>query len=141
MPLARSETVDSVRLDKWLWCARFYKTRALAAAAIKGNKIRVNEQTVKAAKNVQLGDVIQIRKTPYEYTITILKLCKNRLPASKAALLYTEDTESIQTREELSKQIKADAASFPRTIGRPTKRNRREIIRFTRANQNNDGNG
>jgi len=121
-----------------LWCARFYKTRALAAAAIKGNKIRVNDQPVKAAKSIHIGDEVQIRKTPYQYDIKILKLSKNRLPASKAVLLYEEDPKSIQTREELAKQIKADAASFPRTIGRPTKRNRREIIRFTRVNSNND---
>lgn len=136
--MARNETVDSVRLDKWLWCARFYKTRALAASAIKGNKIRVNDQPVKAAKSIRVGDEIQIRKTPYQYSITILKLTNNRLSASQAALLYEEDINSIQAREELTKQIKADTASFPRTIGRPTKRNRREIIRFTRVNQNND---
>lgn len=136
--MARNENVDSVRLDKWLWCARFYKTRALAAAAIKGNKIRVNDLPAKAAKSINIGDKIQVRKTPFQYSITILKLSNNRLSASQAALLYKEDANSIQAREELSRQIKADSASFPRTIGRPTKRNRREIIRFTRSNQDND---
>jgi ribosome-associated heat shock protein Hsp15 len=130
--LARNETVDSVRLDKWLWCARFYKTRALAAAAIKGNKIKVNGLAVKSAKNIRVGDEIKIKKTPYEFNITLLKLSHNRLSATLAAELYEEDKDSIQAREELTKQIKADTASFPRTIGRPTKRDRREIIKFTR---------
>ena len=127
-----------MRLDKWLWCARFYKTRAQAAAAIKGNKIRVNDLAVKSSKIVRVDNVVQIRKTPYQYTVTILKLPKSRLSASLAAHLYKEDKDSIEAREELAKQIKADTASFPRTVGRPTKRNRREIIRFTRISQNND---
>lgn len=127
-----------MRLDKWLWCARFYKTRAQAAAAIKGNKIRVNDLAVKASKIVRVDDVVQIRKTPYQYTVTILTLPKSRLSASLAAHLYKEDKDSIEAREELTRQIKADTASFPRTVGRPTKRNRREIIRFTRINQDND---
>ena len=136
--MARTETLDSMRLDKWLWCSRFYKTRALAASAIKGNKIRVNDLSVKAAKIIRIDDEIQIRKTPYQYTITILKLTNNRLSASLAAHLYKEDKDSIQAREERSIQIKAENASYPRTIGRPTKRNRREIIRFTRINPKND---
>jgi ribosome-associated heat shock protein Hsp15 len=132
--LARNETLYTMRLDKWLWCSRFYKTRAQAASAIKGNKIRVNELPVKAAKIIRVDDELQIRKTPYQYTISILKLSNNRLSASLAAHLYKEDKDSIQAREELNIQIKAENASYPRTIGRPTKRNRREIIRFTRTN-------
>ena len=129
--MARNEPLNTVRLDKWLWCARFFKTRALAAAAIKGNKIRVNDQPVKAAKNIHVGDKLNIKKTPYQYSITILKLTSNRLSASLAAELYEEDADSIQTREMLTQQIKAENATFPRTIGRPTKRDRRNIIRFT----------
>ncbi|MGB1799215.1 MAG: RNA-binding S4 domain-containing protein [Gammaproteobacteria bacterium] len=129
--MARNEPLNTVRLDKWLWCARFFKTRALAAAAIKGNKIRVNDQPVKAAKNIHVGDKLNIKKTPYQYSITILKLTSNRLSASLAAELYEEDADSIQTREILTQQIKAENATFPRTIGRPTKRDRRNIIRFT----------
>ncbi len=128
----RAEPLESMRLDKWLWCTRFYKTRTLAAAAIKGHKVNVNNQAIKAAKNIKIGDKVEIGKTPYKYTITILRLARNRVSASQAALLFDEDKESIQGREELSKQIKADAASYPRTVGRPTKRDRREIIRFTR---------
>lgn len=133
-----NEPLNEVRLDKWLWCARFYKTRALAATAIKGNKIRVNDQPVKAAKNIRVGDKLVIKKTPYQHSITILKLTNNRLSATLAAKLFVEDSESIQTRERLTQQIKAENATYPRTIGRPTKRDRRNIIRFTRANQNKE---
>ncbi|GJM04631.1 MAG: heat shock protein 15 [marine bacterium B5-7] len=128
----QNEPLESMRLDKWLWCSRFYKTRALAASAIKGHKVNVNDQAIKAAKSIKVGDKVEIRKTPFKYTITILKLINNRTSASQAALLFEEDKESLKIREDLSKQMKADAASFPRTIGRPTKRDRREIIRFTR---------
>lgn len=136
--MARSDTLYTMRLDKWLWCSRFYKTRAQAAAAIKGNKIRVNGLAVKAAKIIRAADEIVLKKTPYQYTFTILKLSNNRLSASLAAHLYKEDKDSIQAREDLSVQIKAENASYPRTVGRPTKRNRREIIRFTRANKDED---
>ncbi len=128
----KDEPLKSMRLDKWLWCARFYKTRALAASAIKGHLVNVNNQAIKAAKTIKAGDKVEIRKTPYQWTITVEKLINNRVSATQAASLFEEDTDSIRTREELTKQIKADAASFPRTIGRPTKRDRREIIRFTR---------
>jgi len=138
--LAKKDPVDSMRLDKWLWCSRFYKTRALAVSAIKGNKVKINSLAIKAAKNIHVGDNVEIRKTHYQYTITILKLTHNRLSASQAALLYEESKESIQTREELTKQIIAESASFPRTRGRPTKRNRREIIRFTRITPNRETN-
>lgn len=132
--MARKEPLKEVRLDKWLWCARFFKTRAMATTAIKGNKIRVNDQAVKAAKSIHVGDKLLIKKTPYQYSITILGLANNRLSASQAALLYEEDAESIQSRELLTQQIKAENATYPRTIGRPTKRDRRNIIRFTRTN-------
>jgi ribosome-associated heat shock protein Hsp15 len=113
--LKKDNPNESMRLDKWLWCTRFYKTRALAASAIKGNKVSVNNLATKAAKNIKIGDNVKINKSPYQYTITILKLAHNRLSATQAALLYEEDKESIHAREELSKQHKADAASFPRT--------------------------
>jgi ribosome-associated heat shock protein Hsp15 len=138
--LARNEPLTAVRLDKWLWCARFYKTRALAAEAIKGNKIKVNSLAVKSAKNIKIRDEAIIKKPPFEYHITILKLTNNRLSASLATELYQEDKNSIQKREEIANQIKADSASFPKTIGRPTKRDRRKIISFTRDTQKSEDN-
>ena len=127
-----------MRLDKWLWCARFFKTRALASTAIKGNKVKLNGTDIKAARNIKVGDQLEIRKSPFKYSITILKLNPHRLSASQAALLFEETPESISTREKLSQQIKAEALSFPRTRGRPTKRDRRHIIRFTRINQDSE---
>ena len=123
-----------MRLDKWLWCARFFKTRALATAAIKGNKVKVDGDTAKPSRNIQVGDEILIRKPPFEYAITVLKLSPNRLSGSLAAGLYAESPASISQRELLSSQLKAEAAAFPRTRGRPTKRDRRHIIRFVRQN-------
>lgn len=121
-----------MRLDKWLWCARFFKTRALAATAIKNNKVKVDGDTVKPSRSIGTGANVQIRKPPFEYDIRILKLSPNRVSGNLAAQLYEETAASIARRELLATQLKAEAASFPRTRGRPTKRDRRHIIRFTR---------
>ncbi len=130
--MSSGQQLTTMRIDKWLWCARFYKTRALAATAIKGNRIKLNGEVVKPARNVQVGDTLIIRKPPFEYSISILKLSPNRLSGSQAALLYEETAESIQKREQLNTRLKAESAIYPRTHGRPTKRDRRHIIRFTR---------
>lgn len=121
---------DSMRLDKWLWCARFYKTRGLAADAIKSGRILVNDEKPKPSRSIQAGAKLKIRRTPYLFDITIISLAKSRKPAKEAALLYQETEDSIRKREELSAQMKLDAMNQPRTAGRPTKRDRRHIIRF-----------
>ncbi len=126
------QELTSMRLDKWLWCARFFKTRALATTAIKGNKIKVDGDHVKPARTIQPGNKIIIKKPPFEYQIEILKLVPNRVSATLAAGLYQETQESIEKRDLLNQQLKADSAAFPRTRGRPTKRDRRHIIRFVR---------
>ena len=131
--MSDSKPLHSMRLDKWLWCARFFKTRAQAAAALKGNRIKVAEDIVKPSRTVVVGDSILIRKPPFEYQIRIKKLSPNRLSGSLAAELYEESASSISKREQLAAQLKAEAAAFPRTRGRPTKRDRRHIIRFTRS--------
>ena len=138
--MSDKDPLDSMRLDKWLWCARFFKTRALASAAIKGNKVKLNANDIKVARNIKVGDKLEIRKSPFKYSITILKLCPNRLSANQAALLFEETSDSIEARDLLAKQIKAESAAFPRTRGRPTKQDRRKIIRFTRINQNSEDN-
>lgn len=122
--------ISTMRLDKWLWCARFYKTRGLAADAIKGGRILVNEEKPKPSKTIQAGTRLKIRRTPYQFDITIVLLAKSRKSAKDAALLYQESEESIRKREEISARLKLDAINNPRTIGRPTKRDRRHIIRF-----------
>lgn len=125
-----SDPLNSVRIDKWLWCARFYKTRGAAGSAIKSGKVSVNNEKTKPSKVVQIGDFINIRQGPYSFKITIKSLSKTRKSAREASLLYEELEESIQQRETIAKQIKADTANYPGTKGRPGKRERRELIKF-----------
>jgi ribosome-associated heat shock protein Hsp15 len=119
-----------VRIDKWLWAARFYKTRSLAAEAIAGGKIQVNGERVKRAKPVQIGDEIRIRQGPYEHHVVVRELSDRRGPAVQAAALYQETEASRAAREELSLQLKSVHAIFAPARGRPTKKDRREIRRF-----------
>ena len=125
------ETETRVRLDKWLWAARFYKTRALAAEAIDGGKVDVNGARVKRAKMVQPGDEVCIRQTPFEHVVLVRGVSERRGPASVAATLYDETVESKAKREALATQIRSMPADDWDT-GRPTKRDRREIERFRR---------
>ena len=122
--------VNHMRLDKWLWCSRFYKTRTLAANAIKGGKVHVNDERAKPAKLIHIGDKVNIRLGSFRFDITILALVTTRKSATLAALLYKESKESIAEREKLAIQMKVDAAIFSGLKGRPTKRSRRELIRF-----------
>ena len=122
---------DRVRLDKWLWAARFYKTRALAAEAIDGGTVDVNGARVKRAKMVQTGDEIRIRQTPFEHVVMVRGVSERRGPASVAATLYEETAESKAKREALVTQIRS-MPSDDWDTGRPTKRDRREIERFRR---------
>lgn len=126
-----SETEDRVRLDKWLWAARFYKTRALAADAIDGGKVDVNAARAKRAKMIQIGDEVTIRQTPFEHVIRVRGISERRGPASVAAALYEETAESKAKREALATQIRS-MPSGDWDTGRPTKRDRREIERFRR---------
>ena len=125
------ESDTRVRLDKWLWAARFYKTRALAAEAIDGGKVDVNDARVKRAKLVQVGDQVRIRQTPFEHVVMVRGVSEKRGPAPVAATLYEETVESKAKRDALATQIR----SMPHDdweSGRPTKRDRREIHRFKR---------
>ena len=119
-----------VRIDKWLWAARFYKTRSLAAEAIAGGKVQVNGERVKRAKPLQVGDEVRIRLGPYEHHVVVRELADRRGPASQAAALYQETAASQAAREELALQLKSVHAIFAPARGRPTKKDRREIRRF-----------
>jgi ribosome-associated heat shock protein Hsp15 len=119
-----------IRLDKWLWAARFFKTRALAAEAVEGGKVEVNGDRPKRARPIQIGDEIRIRLGPYEHTVTVLGLSGRRGPASEAAGLYQETEASRARREELSIQLKSLHAAFGPDKGRPTKKDRRDIQRL-----------
>jgi ribosome-associated heat shock protein Hsp15 len=115
------------RIDKWLWAARFYKTRALAAEAIEGGKVQVNGDRVKRAKPLQVGDEVRIRQGPYEQQIIVRTLSDRRGPAAQAATLYEEKPESRSARETLALQLKNIHSAFLPERGRPTKKDRREI--------------
>ena len=121
-----------VRIDKWLWAARFYKTRSLAADAVEGGKVQVNGERVKPAKGLKPGDALCVRNGPYAWEITVLALSERRGSAADAAKLYSESDESRKTREDKIALMKIERQSNPFPGGRPTKKQRRQIIRFVR---------
>jgi ribosome-associated heat shock protein Hsp15 len=123
---------ESQRLDKWLWAARFYKTRSLAVEAISGGKVHLNGQRIKPSRTVRVDDTLTISKPPYEFEIVVQGLNLQRRPASEAQMLYQETQDSIEKREILREQIKNEPLGFRQQKGRPSKRDRRNIIRFTR---------
>jgi len=119
-----------VRLDKWLWAARFFKTRALASEAIGGGKVQVNGDRAKRARPLQVGDEVRVRLGPYEHLVVVKALSARRGAAAVAAELYQERPESVAAREALALQLKTLHAAFVPEKGRPTKRDRREIERL-----------
>jgi len=123
---------DKVRLDKWLWATRFFKTRPLAAEAIMGGKVHVNGQRVKPGKVLCIGDELSIRRGRNLYVVVVRGLASRRGPASQASLLYAETEESRQNRTDIAEQQKAGGVLHAQQQGRPTKRNRRTIIRYLR---------
>ncbi len=132
MAKEKDNEIDTMRIDKWLWAARFFKTRGMASEAIRGGKIDINGARAKPSKPIQINDRLHIRKGPYLYEITVKALSKHRRSASEAVQLYEESEQSRLNRERLAEQLKAEAAMRPKTPGRPSKRDRRNIIRFTR---------
>ncbi len=122
-----------VRLDKWLWAARFFKTRSLAAEAVNGGKIQLNGHRAKRAKQVHPGDEVRIRKGPFEQSVIVCGLAEKRGPAKVAQTLYEETAESLHRREMLAIQLKSAPETSFRAKGRPTKRERRDIDRFKRG--------
>jgi ribosome-associated heat shock protein Hsp15 len=124
-------TSGRVRIDKWLWAARFFKTRSLAAEAVTAGKVEVNGERVKPAKLIQLGDSVSIRLGPYLHVVSVRGLSERRGPATVAATLYEETAESTTARAKLAEQLRMAPAAFVyEEKGRPTKRDRREIDRF-----------
>ena len=125
---------DKVRIDKWLWAARFFKTRSLAVDAIGSGKVLVNGERVKPAKAVQVGDSVSVRLGPYEHGVLVLGLSERRGPATVAAQLYQETTASVETRVKLAEQLRMAPAAFVfEDKGRPSKKDRRDIERLRDA--------
>jgi ribosome-associated heat shock protein Hsp15 len=130
---AGSAAAEPVRVDKWLWAARFFKTRGLAAEAIAGGRVQVNGARARHAKTVRPGDVIRLRLGPYEHLLTVRALSVRRGPASQAALLYEEDPEGKARRLHLADQHRLAAHAFTYGEGKPSKKDRRETLRFKRG--------
>lgn len=121
--------IEKYRIDKWLFAARFFKTRSLAAEAVERGRVTLNDQRVKPAKVVAVGDMLTIRIGNYQYVIKVLALSNKRGSATQAQQLYSETDESREQREILAARLKAQPQPFF-IKGRPTKRDRREIERF-----------
>ena len=124
------DPVVKIRLDKWLWAARFFKTRSLAAEAIEGGKVELNSERAKRAKGVQPGDMVRVRVGPYLHEVVVRALSERRGPASEAALLYEETEESRKGRERMALQLKSVTHDFAFERGKPSKKERRDIHRF-----------
>jgi ribosome-associated heat shock protein Hsp15 len=128
--MAERAPLTAVRIDKWLWAARFFKTRALAKDAIEGGKVQVNGQRVKPSKDACLQMTLSIRQGFEEKTVVITGLSEQRGNATLAATLYSETAESLEKRLLLQEQRKLQQAAQPLTEGRPTKKQRRQIHQF-----------
>jgi ribosome-associated heat shock protein Hsp15 len=119
-----------VRIDKWLWAARFFKTRALAQAAVVAGKVRLHGERIKPAKEVRIGDALAIRVGEFEWHVMVKALADQRGPADAARKLYDESADSIARRIAQIADRKALGSLAGERKGRPTKRERRQIIRF-----------
>ena len=122
-----------MRLDKWLWAARFFKTRALAAAAVAGGKVKLNGARVKPARAVRVDDALHISVGPYEYVLRVLALSARRGPAAQAASLYAESESSRVARDILAARLAAERRAATLTQGRPNKRERRQLIELKKS--------
>ncbi|WP_419238157.1 ribosome-associated heat shock protein Hsp15 [Photobacterium leiognathi subsp. mandapamensis] len=133
MGQATSES-KQVRLDKWLWAARFYKTRSVARTMIDGGKVQYNGQRSKPSKMVEVGAEIKLRQGNDEKTVIIEKISDTRRGAPEAQLLYQETAQSIELRERHTQMRKLNAFDNPSPIKRPDKKQRRDIMRFKNIN-------
>jgi ribosome-associated heat shock protein Hsp15 len=124
-------TPGRVRLDKWLWAARFYKTRSLSVGAIEQGRVEVNGDRAKRAKAVGIGDTIRVRQPPFETVLVVRAISERRGPAAEAAKLYEETAASSAARTVLAAQLRA-APSAGYETGRPSKKDRRDIARWER---------
>ena len=139
--MAHNDDADrqsGVRIDKWLWAARFFKTRSLATEAVNGGKVELNGLRPKPSKDVKRGDQLRIRLGPFIHAVTVRELSDRRGPAAAAALLFEESPESIAERERLREQHRLAPAVQYEERGRPTKKDRRAMSAFEERQRRRD---
>lgn len=130
LPPGEDEQFVVQRIDKWLWAARFFKTRSLAAQAVSGGKVQVEETRVKPSRKIRPGARVSIRRGATQWTVIVRGLSPQRRPAKEAGLLYEETPESEARRTSEAERARQRAARAARGIGRPTKRERRDLDRL-----------
>jgi len=129
--MQHSDVSEPVRLDKWLWAARFFKTRSLATEAVAGGKAHVNGEHTKPSKPLKVGDEVRLRLGPYEHILIVRALAERRGSAAAAQALYEETPASREARERLAAQLRLAPPPFVyEEKGRPTKKDRRDLSRF-----------
>jgi ribosome-associated heat shock protein Hsp15 len=126
----KQQPAQDVRLDKWLWAARFYKTRALAREMIEGGKVHYNGQRSKPSKIIELNATLTLRQGNDERTVIVKGITEQRRPADEAVLLYAETAESIEKREKVAQARKLNALTMPHPDRRPDKKERRDLMKF-----------
>jgi len=126
----KEKSTEGIRLDKWLWAARFYKTRAIAREMIEGGKVHYNGQRSKPSKLVEVSAELTLRQGNDERTVIIQSVSDKRGPAAEAQLLYQETEQSIEKREKLALARKMNALSMPHPDRRPDKKERRDLMKF-----------
>lgn len=126
----KEKSSEEVRLDKWLWAARFYKTRAIAREMIEGGKVHYNGQRSKPSKVVELNAELTLRQGNDERTVIVAEVSTQRRPASEAQLLYRETEASIEKREKVTQARKLNALTMPHPDRRPDKKERRDLMKF-----------
>ncbi len=133
MERGRETGEDRLRLDKWLWHARFFRTRSLATAAVSGGKVHVNGERVKPSRPVAAGDQLEITTGFDAVTVTVLGIPLRRGPAPEARTFYEESPGSIARRERMREQRQLASLAAPQTPGKPDKQTRRALLRFHRG--------
>lgn len=129
------EKTEGVRLDKWLWAARFYKTRSIAKAMIEGGKVHYNGQRTKTSKLVEVGAMIKLRQGNDEKEVVVQALSDQRRGASEAQQLYQETAKSVAEREKMALARKVNGLSMPHPERRPNKKERRDLLKVKDLNQ------